>query len=379
MAPLRTVLAALALTAAFAVAGAPPAWAATPQLPASTPVNCTPIPGSGVGCPPENPSTPYGGLDHFLCWNPTSDPFTTPTVTVQDQFGTLGPLQPQVADPTASTTNWLCSPAQKTIQPAGPVYGVSNPQAHLMCLNDSGPAPDVMVTVTNQFGTEPLTVGAPNMLCLPSWKFDDNASTSNPLAVAGSVPTSQWTDPSNLALNHFQCYEMAQPYPVFGDYDRTITVEDQFGTWDMLVGVVPNELCAPAVKTVVDAGGNPLTPPSEINSDGFSGVHLLCFPIAGIIGSPTAPTSSTVEVGNQFTQSPVPGTPGAVPGSVTVGGLGGIPALCLPTFKAVVPGSGTPEAPAAVLLPLAGVATAGGVFWTLRRRGKKRAVGPVSA
>lgn len=372
MASSRTILAVLTLTAGFALAGAAPAWAA-PQPSASTPVNCTPIPGSGVGCPPENPSTPYGGLDHFLCWNATSDPFTTPTVTIQDQFGTLGPLQPQVADPTASTTNWLCSPAQKTIQPAGPVYGVSNPQAHLMCFNDSGPAPDVTVTVTNQFGTEPVNVGAPTMLCLPSWKSDANASNSNPLAVTGSVPTSQWTDPSNLALNHFQCYQVAQPFSQFGDEPRNITVMDEFGTWNMVVSAVPSELCAPAVKTVVDASDNPLTPPSEINSDGFSGTHLLCFPIAGIIGNSDVPSSSSVEVGNQFTQSPVAGTPGAVPGPVTVGGLGGIPALCLPSFKAVVPGSGTPEAPTPVLLPLAAVAMGGGAIWALRRRTRKSA------
>lgn len=375
----RIVLVALVLTA-LAVVGAAPAWA-TPQPPASTPVNCTPIVGTGVSCPPATPSTPYGGLDHFLCYATTSDPFATPTVTIQDQFGTLGPLQPQVADSTAMspTTNWFCNPAQKTFQNGtGPVYGVSNPQAHLMCFNDSGPTSNVTVSVTNQFGTGTMAVGAPTRLCLPSWKYDDNASTSNPLAVAGSVSPSQWTDPSNLALNHFQCYQVSttpqERAGNFSDYNGALVVTDEFGSWTIDVGPEPSELCAPAVKTVVDASGTPLTPPSEINSDGFSGTHLLCFPIVAISGV-NYPSSSTVEVGNQFSQSPVAGTPGAVPAPVTVGpwasdalAAGG---FCLPSYKVVLPGSGTPEVAMPVLLPVAAVTVGGGALWMARRRSNR--------
>jgi hypothetical protein len=366
---------------------------AAPQPLASTPINCT-APAGGTQCPTPDPSTPYGGLDHYLCYDVSSDPFTTPEVTVQDQYGTLGPLQPQVADSSAPTptSNWFCNPFQKTVldtkgSPTGPVYGVSNAQAHLMCFNDSGPAPGTQVSVTNQLGSATLVVGAPTRLCLPSWKFDDAANQSNPLAVSGSVSTTKWTDPSNLALNHFQCYKVTiAPGTTnnftsawFGILDQFGWVKEiQFGSSNQ--SIVPDELCAPAVKTVVDAAGHALTPPSTINGDGFTGTHLLCFAwnVVGNVLSlnSTAMIPPVVQVGNQFSQSPVAGTPGAVPAPVTIdfndpsNAFTVVDDFCFPSFKMVLPNPSTPETPIVVVFPVGALGLVGGAAVLARRRNR---------
>jgi hypothetical protein len=350
-------------------------------------------------CPTPDPTTPYGGLDHFLCYYASSDPFTTPEVTVQDQFGTLGPLQPQTADDRANppTTNWFCNPFQKTPldfhnNALGPVYGVSNPKAHLVCLNDSGPAPGTTVTVTNQLGSGTLVVGSPTRLCLPSWKFDDSANPSNDLAAAGSIPTSQWTEPSDLALNHFQCYKVSLASSTSNNFNAIdIHPHDQFDIYSVLNGgfqdssgtttirPTPDELCAPTVKTVVDAAGNGITPPSEINGDGFAGTHLLCFSwdMVQYSGSATGPPPF-VQAGNQFSQSPVAGTPGAVPSAVTINlgatGLNPLADVCFPSFKMVGPTPQTPEVPSVLLFPPAAAAVIGAAAWLVVRRRRQPAV-----
>jgi hypothetical protein len=48
---------------------------------------------------------------------------------------------------------------------------VRDKRTHLMCYKDEGPkAVEKKVAVTNQFGTETLTVGGPWTLCVPSLK-----------------------------------------------------------------------------------------------------------------------------------------------------------------------------------------------------------------
>jgi hypothetical protein len=379
-----------------AVLTAAPAGA-DPQPPATTPINCTSLPGTGVPCPTPDPTTPYGGLDHYLCYFATSDPFTTPQVTVQDQFGTLGPLQPQTADSTATppTTNWFCTPFQKTLFDhtdgtlVGPVYDVTNPRAHLVCYNDTGSAPGTQVTVTNQLGSGTLVVGSPTRLCLPSWKFDDAANPSNDLAAAGSVPTNQWSDPSNLALNHFQCYKVSLASDSSNNFNaKAFKPHDQFDDFPSItvgqtlvptqVRPVPDELCAPAIKTVVDAGGHGLTPPSEINGDGFNGTHLLCFPYSDLEFNVPNTLPPLVQAGNQFSQSPVAGTPGAVPSAVTVDleAHSGFPVadVCFPSFKAVLPQPTTPEVSNVLLFPLASAAIGAAAWLVLLRRRQRVAL-----
>jgi hypothetical protein len=364
------------LIAATVLLVSDPADAGTPQPPASTAVNCTAPTGSA--CP--NPPTQPGGLDHFLCYYTSADSFTTPLVTVQDQFNTYGPLQPQ--DGTGFVPDYLCNPVQKTL-PGGLVYGVSNPTAHLVCFNDAtgtGPPPGTDVSVTNQFGSGTVTVGKTTTLCVPSWKFDPNGNTSNPLDASGSVAPTSWTDPGNLGLNHFQCYSVTTPSGATGQFTNKPTspigLDNQFGHEDDTVGN-PVQLCAPAIKTVVDASGNALTPPSLINADGLTGAHLLCF---GYTVQVSQESATNIQVGNEFSQSPVAGTPGAVPSPVNVSGFNhpiSSQLLCLPSFKTVLPPPNTPEVPVALLLPaIAGIIGAGAV---IHRRRSRAVVAPVES
>ncbi len=341
-----------------------PAGAAQPLMSAA--VNCTPLAGSTIGCP--NPPTQPGGLDHFYCHPVQSDGFSPPLVDLTDQFGTHNMIQPLSASTTtaSATDNQFCNPVIKTPSDSsgtstGPVYGVNNPQAHLYCFSDPTiPAPTVQVSVTNQFGTGTLTLGKSTRLCLPSWKEDPNVLATNPLA-SGSVPPTLWTDPNDLNLNHFQCYQVASVAP--GGFAKTpfgVTMEDQFGTEEEAGSGLfhPVELCAPVIKQVVDSAGTPVGGPSTINGDGVGGAHLLCVSVTA--GGAT----HSISVGNQFSASP----PSAIPNPTSVVVTTGAAQLCLPSFVSVIPPNDTPEVPSVLLLPLAGFAVGGGALVVVRRR-----------
>jgi len=366
---IRFFMAVAMMAGAWVLASAIPAGATQP--PASTAVNCAPIAGTGDTCP--NPPTQPGGLDHFLCYKAVTDGFTPPLVDLQDQFGNHTLVQPLSASNSAGSDNQLCTPVIKTIENTqgtvvGPEYTVGNPEAHLYCFTDNTfSANGTQVTVTNQFGTGLLTVGTSTRLCLPSWKYDPNQIPTNPLA-SGSVATSSWTDPANLNLNHFHCYDVSPTTasnPGFSNTPPSVQLEDQFGTYTPVTIGAPQELCAPVIKQVVNAAGQPVGNPSAINSDGLTGAHLLCFAVD--VGG-----THNVLVGNQFSATPT----SAVPSPVSVG-VSFADMLCLPSFKTVNT-PGTPEVPNALLLPLAGVAVGGlGVFVHRRRRmGTARAVNP---
>ena len=360
--PLQSVKCAMAVVALSVGLFAIPAGAAQPVM--STAVNCTPLAGSTIGCP--NPPTQPGGLDHFLCYPVQSDGFSPPLVDLTDQFGTHNLVQPLSAStPAGATDNQFCNPVIKTPgngSPAtsGPVYGVSNAQAHLYCFSDPTiPAPTTQVSVTNQFGTGTLTLGNSTRLCLPSWKEDPNVLATNPLA-SGSVPPTLWTDPNDLNLNHFQCYQVASVAPGgFASLPSSVGLVDQFSTSLSVGGLFhPVELCAPVIKQVVDSTGTPIGGPSTINGDGVDGAHLLCFGVGG-----AGPASRTISVGNQFSAPPASAIPN--PTSVVVGLSD---QLCLPSFKSVIPNPQAPEAPSALLLPLAGVGVVSGALVIVRRR-----------
>lgn len=361
------VIAGLAIAGGSLVASLP-ASAAIPQQPINTPVACTPGSTAATQCP--NPPIQPGGLDHFLCYRVLTDQFTPPPVVVLDQFHQVGPLLPLAAASTSSDEpNLFCNPVEKTLNdlsgaPIGPSYPVSNPQAHLYCFVDGTSLSPVgqNVQIQNQFGLGNLVAEQPTRLCVPSWKYDPNANPQNDLAVAGSVPPANWTDPADLGLNHFQCYKVSVPAggTDFPGEPATVTLHDQFGTYLADLGA-PTELCAPAIKTVVDGNGVAVGPPSTINSDGLAGAHLLCFAITNNAGN-----GHGIVVGNQFSVTPPNPLPAAVPVLLSKSAV----QLCLPSFKTLVPPI-LPEAPFPLLLPLIGAGVGGAALLVARRRTRR--------
>jgi hypothetical protein len=358
----RGVVVALAVLASFAVVSLP-ADAAQPN--ASTPVNCTAPTGSARQCP--NPPNQPGGLDIYLCYLVSSDQFSPPLVDLTDQFGVHDSVEPMSASSGHAWDNQLCNPASETVggrfsSGSGLVYNVGNDAAHLFCYTDNtGASPMVTVSVQNQFGTGVFRVAHSTRLCLPSWKYDPNQSPSNPLA-SGSTNPSNWTDPSLLNLNHFQCYRVGRSSDGgwFNNHFRAVRLQDQFGSYTAFVGPA-QELCAPVVKQVVNADGSAVGAPSTVNSDGLDGAHLLCFSV--FAGGP-----HSVSVGNQFSATAASAVPNPVPVHVRFADQ-----LCLPSFNTVIPPSDAPEVPNTLLLPLVGVVFGGGVVAILHRRRRRAA------
>jgi hypothetical protein len=347
-----------------------PASAAQPAM--STSVNCSALPNSSNSsnssneCP--DPPTQPGGLDPFLCYQVNSDQFSPPLVDLTDQFGVHDLVQPLSASSRRAYDNQLCNPVIETPEgrggPRGPVYAVSNSAAHLYCFTDNtGTAPEVNVTVQNQFGDGNYVVGRSTRLCLPSWKFDPNQDPSNPLA-AGSTSPSSWSDPANLNLNHFQCYRIRRSGGNnFGGHPRFVQLQDEFGTYNTFIGPA-EELCAPVIKQVVTANGAAVGDPSTVNGDGLDGAHLLCYAVF-------AGRSRHVMVGNQFSASASSAIPSPVPVHARYGDQ-----LCLASFKTVDPPPETPEVSNAILLPLVGLVFGGGILAVSYRRRRAKATTP---
>ncbi len=95
---------------------------------------------------------------HYQCYRVAlQGTFKPITVTLKDQFG--------AAKVTVLKPVMLCAPTSKN------EAAVKEPRTHLVCYEEEGgKAVDKLVSVTNQFGTEKLTVGGPTMLCVPSLK-----------------------------------------------------------------------------------------------------------------------------------------------------------------------------------------------------------------
>jgi hypothetical protein len=243
---------------------------------------------------------------------------------------------------------------------------VNNPTAHLYCYSDDTEMPpNTTLSVDNQFGTGALVVGASTRLCLPSWKFDDSISgSSNPLAIAGSVSPSAWTDPATLGLDHYQCYSVTLAGGSGGQFvnqPATVGLMDQFANDPSVKVGTPEELCTPVIKSIDGSA----SPPSALFGGGLNGDMLVCYAVATGVPHPFP------QVGNQFSQSP-PGAPGTKPAPVPVS-VGPADQLCLPS-TATLPGTDTPEVPAALLLPVAGIAIFGGAWGIRRQRGGRRTI-----
>ena len=207
-------------------------------------------------------------LDHFLCYQSrVAAPAPPPNVLLANI------LQPNPFAPSFGTADRHCNPANKSVPVA--LFRAKNPLAHLLCWTIKFPLGAGTVLVTNQFGKAVMKTGAPNRLCLPSWK--DNVAT--PGAVNGVAPK---------GLDHFTCYPLTAIASSYGFKPPSLVkVEDEFSAprYVPLKLSRANELCVPTLKLVAGVA----FPPQGANDP-----NLVCFPT-----SPT-PVWKTVFDANQF-------------------------------------------------------------------------------
>ena len=95
---------------------------------------------------------------HYECYRVAEEkPFKPVTVTLKDQFG--------ASKATVLRPTMLCAPTSKN------KADVKDQKTHLVCYQqEGGQSADKLVSITNQFGNDRLTVGGPTMLCVPSLK-----------------------------------------------------------------------------------------------------------------------------------------------------------------------------------------------------------------
>jgi hypothetical protein len=203
---------------------------------------CDP-PGS-ITCPPGSPASAFlpcnqdctcpsqqAVLDHFQCYEIKPAFFAQPSVTVQDQFGTL--------TETLRLPNRLCNPTNKNGE------GIVDPTDHLVGYRTKAPKTTTQFnqTVVDQFGTLILDVKKPDDLLVPSSKA----------GVAQQPP-----------LDHFQCYRVKKSRGAPKFVKKTASITNQFETVTLTL-VKPRLLCAPANKN-----GEDPTAPSHPD-------HLICY------------------------------------------------------------------------------------------------------
>jgi hypothetical protein len=110
------------------------------------------------------------GLDHFVCYpaeylDPAASAFKPPTqIALKDQFA-AEPVPVQVGPP-----GRLCVPTAKTVGDPAVTYGVTHPNAHLVCFQVTPTPHPASVIDQNQFGTDQVLIGETRGLCLPSFK-----------------------------------------------------------------------------------------------------------------------------------------------------------------------------------------------------------------
>ena len=94
---------------------------------------------------------------HFLCYRVSQTTELKPTaVKLKDQFGAFGSK--------IGRALFLCTPVSKNGEP------VKDEKTHLTCYQISAKNAGKKVKVTNQFGSQLLTVGGSVALCVPSLK-----------------------------------------------------------------------------------------------------------------------------------------------------------------------------------------------------------------
>ena len=195
----------------------------------------------------EHPPPPN---DHYKCYRTlqTDGKFAKRDVDLEDQFATT------VAS--VLTPRRFCNPVNKNGE------GINDPTAHMMCYRITEPRLQRrQVVVENQFGVQTLTVLRAYDLCVPAEK--DGV-------------------PSDLNLNHYKCYKVAQGAPKFTE--REVGLVDQFETKATMV-MRPRLLCNP-----VDKNGEGIV-------DGAN--HLTCYIIKDVAGQPEF-EQQQVDVMDQF-------------------------------------------------------------------------------
>ncbi len=170
-------------------------------------------------------------VDHFKCYKakprPGAPRHTTLTVMVEDAFETKATV---VGKPQS-----VCLPVDKNGE------GILDPSAHLTCykVKDASGQPRFARTagvITNQFGTQSMSLVKGKVLCVSSGR--DGA-------------------PASPALDAQKCYKTSRPAPRFAR--RTVTLADAWETKDTQV-IVPQLACTPAVI----GGGVPIHPADEL-------------------------------------------------------------------------------------------------------------------
>ncbi|NWF77487.1 MAG: hypothetical protein HXY36_02670 [Chloroflexi bacterium] len=138
-------------------------------------------------------------IDHFTCYPLLENLALNKTIRVKDQFvdiaATVGPAY------------WFCNPAQKFYEVSG--LPILNPDHHFTIYGLTGVEPRTwLVDVTNQFGSQYLTVFGPVMLAVPTQKL---------LPGEHEAP---------VGLDHYLLYAVmfAEPLQI------PIGLADQFGT-----------------------------------------------------------------------------------------------------------------------------------------------------
>jgi len=184
-------------------------------------------------------------LDHFRVYpNSPGAGLDGPVVQIDDQFGS------QTTD-LGSAVRFLV-PVEKNGEGLGDVF------SHLTCYQIvDGAAPPAVIS-TNQFGAQPLTLGAPDSLC---------------------IPTEKLITPGPVDVDHYKCY-VASGAAV----DVDVALDDQFGGGTAAVAS-PRLFCTPASKN-----GEPIDDPVT---------HLTCYDTTppGVVPGP-------VPILNQFTPAP---------------------------------------------------------------------------
>lgn len=210
--------------------------------------------------PPNKPVPPRAiskKLDHFKCYQVKPQTKLVPrAVALSDQFEGVRARIVSVLS--------LCAPVSKNREP------LREPRAHLKCyaLADDKLGKQRDVDVTDQFGSQTLTVVNPISLCAPSLK------SFRPKRPPPGL------QPERL-LDHFKCYQVRPKAPFQA---RTVRLEDQFERERAKV-LSPVALCSPVDK---DKGG--LRDPYA---------HLTCYAIQDLERTVTS-RERVVVVRNQF-------------------------------------------------------------------------------
>jgi hypothetical protein len=184
-------------------------------------------------------------LDHFRVY-PNAAGFggDAPIVQIDDQFGS------QVTD-LGGPTHFLV-PANKNDE------GLQDSFSHLTCYRITDGTAGPPVISTNQFGAQPLTLGTPDSLC---------------------VPTEKLIAPGPVSLDHYKCYSASG-----SSVDAGVSLQDQFVFGSATV-LNPTRFCTPASKN-----GEPIADPIT---------HLTCYDMTPLGVSP-----GPIPILNQFTPAP---------------------------------------------------------------------------